>query len=417
MFTSSRDERSNLRIAPGRTRVAPIDTLPKANYQRSASRHDVQRMRQATGVSRLPRPTLLAAALLTIFSATFSASRLNADTLVLRDFTVLPSVQIEQIDRDGVKISGARRLDWGEIRHGEVAPELQAQFNQFLSELGPTLYRLRYRLELKDYANVGELALSLQETYTDSSSAGAQLVQLAMYRHELSQGRRASALAAWLNLQQSFDPSIDPRSPLLAWPQGSVNELWDPELPPVWFDEAEAKLAWPQVQNAFARLQAPSIPCRLYFASVALAVGDSSAAQEQTRLAAANSADHRDWVNLLRLREARLGGQPGNVLSPVESRLEMMSNTLKPLAFFELGLAKTSSEQPLTMQRGMLDLLRVPAEFSQAAPDLAAAALDATATTLEQMSLVAEAQRVRSELQTRFPDSWQIRHADSSSPP
>lgn len=353
-------------------------------------------------------------ALLGILSAVSTSS---ADTLVLRDFTILPNLSIERVDADGVLVRGDRRLDWGEIRYGEVAPEFQADFDRFMSELGPSLYRLRYRLELADYANVGDLAHSLQETYRDSTSAGAQLVQLAIYRHELSAGRRGAALAAWLALQRAFDPNVDPRSNLLAWPAGSTDSLWDPELPPIWFDPQEAADALPKAMLALGQIQNPTTASRLYVASLALAAGDSNVALEQLRLSNPSTAEHRDWISILRLQEARLTPQAGTQAAAVEERLVAMNSRLKPLALYELGFAKAASGKRLTAQRGLLDLLRVPADFANDSPVIAAAAIALASETLEQLGDAQASGRLRSELRQRFPDSWQVLHEVPRSPP
>ncbi|MCA9104180.1 MAG: hypothetical protein KDA83_02060 [Planctomycetales bacterium] len=359
-------------------------------------------------VPRVWSPTLRAAFVLALVGLFWglTAKVTRADTIVLRDFTTLEDVTIARIDEQGVQLVGSRRLGWGEIRYGEVSGDQQADFDRWLNEFGPTLYRLRYRLDLRDDGGAGPIAESLADSFGDSSSTAGQLVQLGLYRFHLSQGERAHALAAWLALQRPFDSAQDPRSPRFSWPQTKSDGLWDPQLPPVWFDTEEAAKALPIVVAELERLPNPSPACRLYVASLALAVGDRSLAQEQLRLSNPATPGQQDWLSVIRLQESRAAGQAGERIASLDQRIDQMEPQLQSLARYELGLAKISVGSAASVPRGLIELLRVPAEQGDLAPEIAAAALWRAALTMQGLEQASAAARVRNELMRQFPETW-----------
>lgn len=323
-----------------------------------------------------------------------------ADQLVLRDLSSQVNVTVVDFDADGVLLVGATRLGWYQLKFGQVAPDRQADFDRWLNEVGEPLFRIRARLESGDHRDLVELTQPLEPYFEGRQSSTVALLRLAQFRGHLSQGRRAAAFEAWLALRALPLMTSGDTSDLatLPWPASiDAEHPYPPDLPPVWFDREEAQAQFSAVAARFAELPEPNTTDRLMFASFALAANQASVATPLLAEIQPSNDIERNWLLILRCQEERFANRPPDSLAELKRQLPAMSPALAPLALYEIGTTSLQNQPPSPTAIGLLDLLRIPAEYPQAAPDLISAALLQAENHLRAAGANAEADRLRRE--------------------
>ena len=341
----------------------------------------------------------------------------QADQLVLRDLSSQVNVTVVDFDADGVLLVGATRLGWYQLKFGQVAPDRQADFDRWLNEVGEPLFRIRARLGSGDHRDLVELTEPLEPYFEGRQSSTVALLRLAQLRGHLSQGRRAAAFEAWLALRAL--PLVTPGDSTdlasLPWPTPiDAAHPYPPELPPVWFDREEAQAQFSAVAQRFAELPEPSTADRLMFASFALAANQASIATPLLAEIQPSNDIERNWLLILRCQEERFANRPPDSLAELKGKLPAMSPALAPLALYEIGTTSLQNQAPSPISIGLLDLLRIPAEYPQAAPDLISAALLQAETHLRAAGANDEADRLRRERARRGVRSSLLPHTTSS---
>ena len=269
-----------------------------------------------------------------------------------------------------------------------------------MSEVGEPLFRIRARLESGDHRDLVELTEPLEPYFEGRQSSTVALLRLAQLRGHLSQGRRAAAFEAWLALRALPLVTSGDSTDLapLPWPTSiDAEHPYPTELPPVWFDRDEAQAHFSAVAQRFAELPEPNTTDRLMFASFALAANQASVATPLLAEFQPSNNIERNWLLILRCQEERFANRPPDSLAELKRQLPTMSPGLAPLALYEIGTTSLQNQPPSPTAIGLLDLLRIPAEYPQAAPDLISAALLQVENHLRAAGANYEADRLRRE--------------------
>ncbi len=341
----------------------------------------------------------------------------RADRIILRNLKILSDVQVVSFDEDGVRLRTGQLIGWDEIERLTVTAAEQPRANQLLADLGIHLYRIRQRMKVGDYEGLLPHAEAVYPRYVDRRSDTAYMVKQALMWGLLAAGRREEAVAPYLGcldlVRNAAGRSLDlPGQRRLVFdPQTGMT----PDLQPVWFDEAAAKKALPDVLQVAGNMKKPlPLAARIYYASLALTAGETAAAQrvldgvDQADLAAAQ------LTGLVRAQAEVLAGTPGPALSGLETSLESLSPENVPAARYWLGLAKLADDDERVRQTGILQLLRIPPLHGDRAPELAGAALYQAMQALAKQGDAKGSIAVRKELLEHFGHTYFAKQAKQS---
>ena len=343
-----------------------------------------------------------------------------ADRIILRSLELVADKTVISVDEDGARLDGKRPggtdlIPWDQIERGRVSAALQPDFDRYLTELGPSLYRLRQRLKIGDYDGLQETAEKVYPRFAERRSQTAYMVCQATIWGRLAQGKREAAVEPYLRCLELLRSGAAKESHL----PGSRRLASGPDIPycldlaPLWLDAAEAKKALPGVQETIKKMAAPRPDeAYLYYVSLALAAEDFPAAQKV--LAAVQgkeilAAELRDV--LLAQMEAQQKA-PGTNLAGLESRLAGLHPANRFLAHYWLAEWRAHQGQDEKNQRdAALDFLAVAALAEDRDRELAAAGLYQALQILDKLKDTAAASAVRRELLSRYRQTSQGKRA------
>lgn len=341
---------------------------------------------------------------------------LRADHLVLRNLNWLDNIRVTGFDEDGVRLEDGRQWTWDKIASGGVAPDQQAEFDAFQKRLSLPLYRLQWRLQLEDDSDLLTCTEPLLETYSDRMSLTAAMVWYGEFRGRLAQGQRAAAVQPLLKID-SILQSGDVNSAALATVLSRDDQRpWlDPEsgvctqMLPVWFNADEAKTQWEFVYNDYLAIQAPSTTATLYVASLATAADHAQVATQLLQKLEQPTPGQRQWSNLIRLEVERPEAGSQERMSQLTTDIQGYSRPLQVVGYYTLGRARLAMDQDSSIQKGQLELLRIPAVLKDVAEQVSGDAISQVAASLEANDHPREANILWNELKTNYPQSWHAR--------
>lgn len=365
-------------------------------------------------VRALPLALALASCLTGLFAARPSAA---ADRLILRNLQIITDQTVTSVDEDGVRLSDGRALAWDTIERGKLADAAQqAEFDRLLADLGDHLYRIRQRLETGDYAGLSPHAEAVYPRYADRRSVTAYMVCQATMWSRLAAGKREAAVDPYLRAFELLRAAGDRAVPL----PGNRRLQRDPEtalsgeLAPIWFDAEAARAALPGVLAAAGKMKSPRPEgIRVYYASLALAAGETEAA-ERVLSGMPNEPASLAALRDLALTQRELQDQgPGPATARLAESLPELPEAARSAALYWLGKAALVAPAETERRQGVLKLLHLPALYGSQQPELAAAALFDAQAELTRLGDKQAAAKVRQELTTRYR---QTRHAGRLSP-
>jgi hypothetical protein len=268
------------------------------------------------------------------------ATRAEADRIVLRNLDVIHDRTVVEFDEDGVRLDNGRILSWDQIETGRVEEARQADFDRLLRELGTDLYRIRQRLTVGDYRGLLPHAEALQDRFLGRSGDTAYMVFQSLMWARLEAGRREQAAVAYLHcLEYLTSAGAKPQHEL----PGKRRLQFDPqtgltpELVPVWFDAEAARDSLSELTDTIARMRPSRLPAaRIYHATLALAAGDLSVAEQ----ALAELDGHDAWRALLRAQLQLAAGNPSQAEQTLAQVAETVTPELKPIMLYWLGTAR-----------------------------------------------------------------------------
>ena len=332
-----------------------------------------------------------------------------ADRLILCNLDILTDRTVTALDEDGLVLDaprpgGSDRVTWDEVERGTIALD-QPRFDALLKELGPPLYRIRQRLKVGDYEAFAEPAELLYPRFADRRGPTAYMVCQATMWSRLAVGKREAAAEPYLRCFELLRAGAARSGGL----PGSRRLKLDaktaisPELLPIWFDATAAKTALPGVQQAIRSITQPRPEgAYVYYASLALAAGDTA---EFTRVLPSIRGDDpaaAPWRDILLAQQEVLAGSPGSQIEALKSSVETLPDPCRAAALYWLGLAGIQSADEGTIRDGQLALLTLPAAYRTQQPELAAAGLYHAAAALDKLKDDSGAAAVRSELTSQF---------------
>lgn len=338
----------------------------------------------------------------------FVGTATSADRLILRNLDIITDRTVTALDEDGLlldapRAGGSNRITWDEVERGKVALD-QAGFDSLLSELGPSLYRIRQRLKIGDYVAASEPAEQLYKRYSARKSQIAYLVCQATMWSRIANGRREAAVEPYL---RCYD-LLRSRAAISANLPGARRLKTDPataissELAPVWFEPEAAKAALQTVHQAIRDLAQPRpVGAYVYYATLAAAAGETSEVDRiMSLIQAANGGDI--WQTIVRAQQGVTSQSRGAAVEQLRSQRDGLPPLCRPTALFVLGLADVQSTSEDTFRDGLLSLLALPAIYGGEQPELAAAGLYHAAAALDKLKDAKGAAAVRRELASRY---------------
>jgi hypothetical protein len=346
----------------------------------------------------------------TLSLTTFAGLARGADRLILRNLDILTERTFVSFDEDGLVLDGRRpggggnRVTWDEVERGKVAID-QPRFDKLLAELGQPLFRVRQRLKIGDYETLAEPAEAMYARFADRKSQTAYLVCQATMWSRLAAGRREAAVEPYIrcfellrsraattgDLPGTRRLKVDPASAMSA------------ELIPIWFDAAAAKAALPGLQATIRTLPTPRPEgISIYYASLALAAGDTAEAQRVMPSLRGDTPELAAWRELLVVQQELLANSPGTAVDQLRTKLDALPAACRPAGLYWMGLADVQNADEDRCRDGILRLLTLPAEFGREQPELAAAGLYHAAAALAKLKDDRGATAVRGELTSRY---------------
>ncbi|MEE2639533.1 MAG: hypothetical protein VX768_02795 [Planctomycetota bacterium] len=335
------------------------------------------------------------------------ACPLRGDELVLRNYSKIENVTVSRIDEDGVALGDGRSFGLGDIHSASL--EGQTQFDELHQKWGLDLFRLRLRIQRQDYENLQPHLGRVYEVYRGRSSRSATLVLLAKYHECICQGDWANAIGVHFRLVTLSGQAEGNRDLLRA-----TGYPWDPVsgmsgwICPFGFEEKKLAEDWPQIRAAYLGLpDGHPGGLDLYFFLLANAVG-----------ADLNPEIANRRVKLSRLEQMLLQTLEDRAAEDSDSaNRELLKRQLSDYKFvagdtnmhralyrFALGQLELKSNGG-DRNKGLLNLLRIHAEFRDDFPILAAAALTEVHSRLKSTDPKKNAKSVAGELLSRFPSS------------
>lgn len=344
-----------------------------------------------------------------------------ADRLILRDLTVIADRTVVACDEDGVRLNeplanGRRMLRWDEIARGRVSEALQPTFDQLREELGLPLFRLRQRLKTGDYRALLAPAQELAPRFIERKSDAAYLVAQSLMWGALANGQREAALAPYLRAVELLRTNVADAKRL----PGERRLAFDaqtglsPELLPLFFDQAAAREAMPQVRDAITAMSVPRPEgTRLYFGALALVAGDQETAG---KMLDGWTPEARSLAELRRIALAQrevLAGTPGAAVAALKAEGAKLLPEYRALAEYWVALA-TDPQDSVSRQDAALDLLGMVVRYGTSQPAIAAAALDRARQLLADAGDAAGAAALARELAQRYPTTWHAQRLPSA---
>jgi hypothetical protein len=336
-----------------------------------------------------------------------------ADRIIFRNLDVITDKTVVDFDANGVRLNDRSLIGWDEIERAKVAADKQARFDALLKELGTHLYRVRQRLSVGDYAGVLPHAEAVYPRYVNHSSPTAYMVFQGLMWARLAMGRREEAVEPYL---RCFGYLKTPGASVAALP-GKRRLVFDRqtgmsrELQPIWFDQAAARAVLPAVYQAIRTMPEPRPEgTRVYYGTLALAAGQRDQAMVVLKGIQGRHPALAQLRNIAAAQDEVMRGSPGPAASGLEREWETFLPTNKPLALYWVGRAKAASSQHSVRQEGILQLLRLPAVYGEAYPELAAAGLYQTIRAMEASGDTDSLAAVRQELLKHYGHTY---HAGS----
>lgn len=341
-----------------------------------------------------------------------------ADRIILRNLELIADKTVLSVDEDGARLDGKRPgggdlIPWDEIERGRVSEKLQPDFDKYLHELGPDLYRLRRRLKIGDYEGLQTAAEKVFPQFVGRQSQTAYLVCQATMWSRLAHGRREAAVEPYLRCLEllrsgAAKEALLPGSRRLA---AGPDTPYCLDLAPLWLDAKEAKQALPGVQEAIKKMASPRPDeAYLYYISLALAANDIPAAQKVLAAVQGKEPFAAQLRDVLLAQQEVLENKPGAQLGGLEARLPKLHPANRLLAQYWLGTWRSTGDEA-AQRNAALDFLTVAALAEDQDQELTAAGLYHALQILDKLKDTAAAAAVRQELLGRYRDTAQGKRA------
>ena len=336
--------------------------------------------------------------------------RCAGDELRLRSGKLLDAIRILSVDEDGVVLDDGRRFPLDSIQSAKL--EQQARFDELHGKISLDLFRLRVRLQRDDVESLSAQLEKLYPVFQNRNSRSAVVVMLARLRHCVQQGHWDLAIGAHFRLFTLATNSTENASELKRLGYRIDNQSgMTGEIFPGGVSKAQVLENWESILKAYRGLPDPH-PSGLefYFFQLAKIAEVEVEPEISSRRLKLTSLERL----LLDHSQVALTGTEPEELKRVRDQLAdqafQTGDTLFHKAFFYLarGLvvaqmeAKGGAGNP---NQGLLDLLRIHAEFGKQTESMSAAGLFHAARLFRARGMPDAEKSVSEELFTRYPSS------------
>ena len=388
--------------SPGYNKISD-PTGHRAAYLRRTSSESMQKNGLSRG--RLALAWMVACYLMGIWLAPSH----GADHIVLRDTTILTDQTVAGLDPDGVRFEDGAVIGWDRIDQGRVSEMLQPDFDKYLAQLGPHLYRIRQRLRVRDYRDLLPTLEAVYPEFKSRTSATSYMVAQARMWTHLARGEREAALEPYLRCfeMQRALASVDSDLPGRRRLQFDAKTGLSAELVPIWFNEDLARKHLESVGETIKQMRLPRPDgAYLYYATLAIRAGEFGRVERFLGAVTATSGPVFETKQIIAAQLEVRRGQPAANVRSLAAKTDLSSQETAPLALYWLGMADLMSDSIESRNSGLLRLLQIPAIHGKAQPELAAAALFRATTELEEMGDADGSVAVRNELLDNFGQTY-----------
>jgi hypothetical protein len=265
------------------------------------------------------------------------------------------------------------------------------------------LWRARSRVQRGDCALAEPLLEKWFRKLPGATHETALIVAEGLLRCRLDRMEHALAVIPALEAARLRRASIATKAYEKLHPVLDEGTLLCPSLAPAWVDSATLA----RLENELAAYDARGDEVIAALAGLYLQAVRHARGTNTGEVAAATSAVDHPGVNLL---ASIVQAAAGEASARAEARrdLERQVDSLPPWAEawarFQLGAALANEGESLeARQRGMVNLLHLPARFARTQPYLAGLALERAAGALERLGQAEPAASLRAELAAAFP--------------
>lgn len=329
------------------------------------------------------------------------------DEIVLRSGQKLDGIQAVDIDEDGVMLEGGQRIGLERIQAASL--EHQQRFDQVHQRLGLDLFRVMIRVQKKDYENLEPHLNRVYPIYVGRTSRTAAVVHAARYHLSILLGKWDQAIESCFRIHSCIAANAADRRFL-----DSLNLNFEadtgmsPDICPFGYEKKSIVENWSNIVAAYR-----SLPDRhptgldFYFYSLAYAASMDVPDDLATRRIAMTHAERvlLEVIPVSYDQEATAGDreqarirltefEPVSEKSPIQQALYRLAAGL-------LEIRRNGGDS----NTGLLELLRIHAEFGSRTSMISAASLWETYQVLQDREPKKDAKSVARELKTRYPSS------------
>lgn len=332
----------------------------------------------------------------------------SAEELLLRDLTLLTNRQIESFDLEGVRLKDGRLLTWDQIETADVSADRQRALDDFLEQVGDPLFRIHQRLKFEDYTELLAPADQLYARYRDQENFSGYVVTQAAMWSRIANGQRELAVEPYLRAysylrdhQEDYGRLPGPRR-LSFSPQTGLSL----SLTPIWFDAQQAGNVLDGVYAAFKEMQHPRpVGAYCYVASLAITAENFEVADAIIDAMEGDNRPTTELRTILQLQRDSAEGVQGTAYRNAKNGIDGFLPQHRALALYWMGITDIKREDRRTAQQGVLNLLRIVANFGQFDRELSAAALYHCSKTLGSWGDVQGSRALAAELMSAFPQT------------
>lgn len=325
--------------------------------------------------------------------------------VVLRDFST-PLAAVAGFDEDGVRLENNDVIAWDRIAQVSGAGADQAQADEWLRTIGDPLSRVRWRMEIGDFAGARQAAAEIPDGGRNRRNQTELLIGLANMMGDIDEGDSLGAVTQWIGV-------LDILSEHPAWLSGVPANLslpadplsmLHPRIVPIWSSADEPEKVWPRIEQIVAEQgdRPYSTGALVYLASIGIAAGKLEQADAWNKQLANQSAP---WATALQWKRETKGTSDAQTRGERLSQLKKWPDEVQAIAMFWLAEDGLSSSDPAEFERAALEALAVPARFQSQFPELAASILERVAGRAQALGDESTAEKLYKELGHNYPNT------------
>ncbi len=352
--------------------------------------------------------SLYAASLFIVCFACLSVATVEAQSVVMRDLTLLPERNVVGFNQESVELDDGSMLTWDQVLQAD-AGERQEEFDRNVREIGLPLFRLKKRIEIEDWNRVAALADQLLVRYSGVDSPSAKLVCLAAVRGLLETNQREASVFPFL-LACSKSSELSPEILKQLGMHAEDLELGvAAAVCPVWFDQQAVAEQYQRIADYLAD-ESGELPREanggyVYMASFCIASGDLNKALEYLQKVDATDERLQQWKLLLESEVDRISRRDKRAINLFRADESTSSGPSATCSFLD-ARSEDSLLRDSEPARVILGYLKVTAIWGEQFPDLASASLYEAIEVARDSNLTREAETLSAELLRRYPNSY-----------